>query len=266
MGQVTEVVNAVSGLIRSLVYAAAVCGVGYGGGWLYTHYWSHGVSTAQLQQARQEIAELQHQLQLKDMHIDQLDTALHLLKVDQRVAELRVLRQEFVPGLDRVISEISFVEMNDQGEPIDVPRKFTIEGDTVYLDYWVVKFEDRYIEQSAVNRATSICLFRKVFGEYQRPAEGFDLDAVNMRPAAYARGKEISDFERRIWGDFWNIAHSPEKATELGIRAAHGQASYTKLRPGVTYRLSLRASDGMTIQPIGNGEPPVVGTLHHHLL
>jgi hypothetical protein len=59
----------------------------------------------------------------------------------------------------------------------------------------------------------------------------------------------MSDFEKQIWDDFWNIANDPQRAQQLGIRAAHGEAVSVQLRPGKTYRLQLRASGGLTITP-----------------
>jgi hypothetical protein len=122
-------------------------------------------------------------------------------------------------------------------------------GDKIYVDYWVVKFEDQYVEQADLDRSTSICLFRKIYGEFQNPADGYVLDAVGSRPTAYARGGRMSDFEEQIWSDFWDIAHDPARAKQNGIRAAHGEAVYTELRPGKTYRLELRASGGLSIAP-----------------
>lgn len=211
---------------------------------------------AEVKKQRQEITTLSADVAAKaqeiaqqKLEIDRLDTALTLLKVDHRLAELKVVEQGVDETTGESFSVIEFVEVNDDGAPIDKPRQFRIRGDIVYIDYWTVKFEDKYIENSDLDRSTSLCLFRRIFGEFQQPQEGYVLDEVGVRPTAYARGGKASEFEQKIWDDFWNIANNPEQAKALGIRAAHGEASYTKLQPGKTYRLELRASGGLTITP-----------------
>lgn len=186
------------------------------------------------------------------IEIERLDTALAFLKVDHRLAEIKVIDQGTDEKSGEPFSTIEFVEVNDEGAEIDQPRQFRIRGDIVYIDYWIVKFEDVYIETSDLDRSTSICLFRRIFGEFQQPQEGYVLDEVGVRPTAYARGGKASEFEQKIWDDFWNIANDPEKAKGLGIRAAHGEAVSTKLQKGNKYKLELRASGGLTITP---GEP-----------
>jgi hypothetical protein len=90
------------------------------------------------------------------------------------------------------------------------------------------------------------------------------LDTVGSRPTAYSRGTEMSEFERKIWNDFWLIANDPSRAAELGIVAAHGTAVGQRVRPGMTYEIELRATGDMTIKPIDlqraavNASPPAV--------
>ncbi len=196
-----------------------------------------------------EIADLNDEVAAKAKEIEKLDTAIRLLKVDRRLAKITVIAQEQAADSDMVYTTIEFVETNEAGEPIDEPKQFRIKGDVVYIDYWVVKFEDEYVEEADILRATSLCLFRRIFGERQQPMEGFLIDEVGSRPKAYSDGEQIGEFEKRIWDDFWNIANDEQKARDLGIRAAHGEAVSTKLREGKQYRLMLRASDGLSITP-----------------
>ena len=96
-------------------------------------------------------------------------------------------------------------------------------------------------------RSTSVCLFRRIFGEHQQPSEGFALDAKGSRPAAYSQGNEMSALERDIWANFWQYANDPARAQKTGIRAAHGEAPSVRLQMGKRYRVELRASGGLTI-------------------
>lgn len=203
-----------------------------------------------LKHTEHELASERERNSQLQVQIEKLDTALHLLRVDHRLAEVRVIKQEKDPNSQQVWTEIEFVEIAEDGREINQPRQFRFQGDKVYVDYWVVKFEDHYVEQAELNRGTSICLFRGIHGEYQSPAEAYRLDTVGSRPAAYARGRAMSAFEQQIWKDFWEFANDPDLAKAKGIRAAHGEEPYTAVREGMRYRLELRASGGLSITPV----------------
>lgn len=205
-----------------------------------------------LGKANQQIEALQVDLGRAQERVDQLETSLRLLKMDQRLARLDVIdKQEPAEGEEgRVKTTVRFAELTPDGDPIGEPREFTIEGDIIYLDNWVVKFEDRFVEEANLERGTSLALFRRLFGEYQNPADGYPLDTVGGMPQAYRRGGEPSDFERKIWSQFWTFANDREKARAQGIRAAHGEAVSIRAEEGRSYRIVLRASDGLSIVPV----------------
>jgi hypothetical protein len=222
--------------------------------------------------ARQkEIADLGVQLKAKIAEVDKLQVAMKLLNVRHRLARLTVLEQHEVAsptpatpaigtegGVSRpnVVTTIEFVDINDQREPIGEPKKFPIQGDMIYVDYLTVNFEDKYIEKSDLDRSTSIALFQRIFGEYQEPAKGFQLDTVGTRPTAYARGTKMSDFEKKIWDDFWLIANDNKRAQELGIDAIQGKAVAIRVQPGKTYEVNLRSTGDVTIRPVELKTPP----------
>ena len=124
---------------------------------------------------------------------------------------------------------------------------FTIEGNIVHIDGYIVKYFDKFVESGDPLKGTSAFLFRRVYGEHQDPAEGFPIDSENSAPVAYQRGSKMSDLEADVWKNFWDYANNPGKAQKAGIRAAHGQANYIKLEPGKLYKIQLRASDGLSI-------------------
>jgi hypothetical protein len=207
---------------------------------------------SELGSAREEIA-------LQQEFIEKLETSLHLLKTDQRLAQLRVVNLQRDEQGDVVASDLEFTELSPSGQPISQPKKFTLPGDVVYIDNWVVKFEDQFVEQADIERGTSLVLFRRVFSEKQTPAQGVSLDEVGMRPQAYSRGGGLTEFERRLWTDFWEFANDPKKAAEMGIRAANGEAISIQVREGMTYQLQLRSSGGLSFQPMvdstGDNQP-----------
>ena len=43
----------------------------------------------------------------------------------------------------------------------------------MYVDAWVIKYDDALVEQGDPLRSTSVCLFRRVFGEYLPPVRAF---------------------------------------------------------------------------------------------
>lgn len=253
MGRFSSFVHLVNSVMRTLLALVAVGLLSIAGWFGYSAYHANDLMLRQkeleLEERAARIDQLLAEVGEKQQQIDRLDTALRLSRVDHRLATLTVLDQRTDPETNTITTEVRFQEINDTGDPIDEPRHFTLLGDIVYVDYWVVKFADEYVDQADLERGTSICLFRRIFGELQNPRDGFVIDTANSRPNAYARGSVMSDFEKGIWDDFWNIANDPEKAAAIGIRAAHGEAPSIQARPGKSYRLHLRASGGLTITP-----------------
>lgn len=241
----TNTLSSVSQLLRSLVALVVLALVGSGGWVAYRAY----DDRVQLDQAlRQRTAELA----AKTVEVERLSTlnqklnlAIRLLKVDHRVADIVVLDQR--PGAEHPTTKFQFVEVTKEGDPVGPEKVFTIEGDTVYIDAWVIKYSDDLVEKGDPLRATSVCLFRRVFGEYQEPSEGFAIDPSGSRPAVYSQGNQISPLERDIWANFWQYANDPTKAKAAGVRAAHGEAPSIKLAPGKLYKVELRASGGLSI-------------------
>jgi hypothetical protein len=176
-----------------------------------------------------------------------LDLALRLMKIDHRVAEITVLDQR--EGEPHSQTKFQFLELSKDGSPLGEKKTFTVEGDTIYVDAWVIKYDDALVEGQDPLRSTSVCLFRRIFGEYQEPSEGFALDASGSRPAVYSQGNELPPLERDIWANFWEYANNPAKAKQAGLRAAHGEAPSIRLELGKRYRVELRASAGLSIVP-----------------
>ena len=197
----------------------------------------------------QEISALNVDLEQKRKEIQRLATALKFMKVDQRLARISVISQQGSRETNDLTTQFNFVEVDQAGKPLGQPRVFNIEGDLAYIDSWVIKFGDEYVEQGDTLRATSVCLFRRVFGERQLPAEGFLLDEEGAQPTVYRTGGPMSDFEKELWSRFWDYANDPEMAKEKGVRAAHGEAPSIQLRPGRSYRIELRSSGGISVVP-----------------
>ena len=59
----------------------------------------------------------------------------------------------------------------------------------------------------------------------------------------------MSDFEKRIWDDFWSVANDKSKQDELGIHAAHGLSAHVKAKKGMAYRVELGATGDVSLIP-----------------
>jgi hypothetical protein len=289
MGRVNDTISNVNSALRNLLLLVLVGGAGIGGYKAYDMYWKPQQELKEKQaalddlqnkfkQANDDLAARDNKIkELADQNKDLADknermqVAMKLLKVRHRLARLTVLEQKEVPSLipptpstgtevgvsrPNVVTKIEFVDINDQGQPIGTPKTFDIKGDMIYVDYLTVDFEDKYVEKSDLDRGTSIALFQRIFGEHQEPAKGFQLDTVGTRPTAYARGTQMSDFEKKIWDDFWLIANDNKRAQELGIDAIQGKAVAIRAQPGKSYEIKLQSTGGITIRPIETKAPP----------
>ena len=214
-----------------------------------------------LVQAEAEVVSKVAELRLKDAeidklneNIDKLETSLTLLKVDHRVARFTAVDQTKDETTGDTSTLVEFVELNEEGQPIETPRQFRLRGDIVYIDGWIVKFEDKYVEEADLERGTSLLLFKRIFGSGQRPDQGYPLDEIGSAPRAYARGKRVSEFEKKIWDDFWNIANDPAKMAALGIRNVQGDAPSMRVQKGKSYKILLRNTGDTSIVP--DDSPP----------
>jgi hypothetical protein len=287
MGRVNDTISNVNSALRNLLLLVLIAGAGIAG---YKGYDLYNAprqqladKQAELEKAaaslkqvtddlavkQKEVTELGSKLTETKEKLEKVELAKKLLLVQHRLARLKVLDQHEVaslnpvtpsdgtktpPSKSNVLTKVEFTEVNEHGEAIGQSKQFEIDGDMVYVDYLNVTFDDKFVEQADLDRSTSLVLFQRVFGEHQQPVQGFQLDTVGTRPTAYGRGTETSDFEKKIWDDFWLIANDPKRAADLGIRAANGEAVSIRVRPGKTYEIDLKASGGMTIRPV---EPPV---------
>lgn len=194
------------------------------------------------------IEELAEEVALLGQEVRILEASLLLLKVDHRLAHVEVLEQspaDTDPKLVRTL--VRFTEVDAQGAPIAPSLEAEIEGKILYVETLVIKFGDEFVEGGDSLRGSSVCLFRRLFGEDQSPTEGVAIDTAGTRPAIYGGDTLPDPLYQELWSSFWDYANDPELARARGVRAIHGEAPFIELRPGRSYRIELRASDGLTI-------------------
>jgi hypothetical protein len=269
MGRINETVRTLNSAARTALLAVLMAAAGVGGWKAYSIYNEPQVRLEQKQRELEQLTGrlaavqtdlaastakvqlLTTEIELKKAIIAKLETAMGFLRLRHRIARLDVVDQAADEETGRLVSTVNFYEVDDGGAPIGASKQtFKIEGDRVYVECLVVKFDDKYVEQNALDRNTAICLFQRIFGEYQQPNEGFPIDQAGTSPASYARYGETSEFEKKIWDEFWSISANPVRAAELGIRAAHPDAPSIRVRPGVTYELELRTTGEFTLRPL----------------
>lgn len=267
MLKLIQTLNSFMGMILALL----IVGLLVAGGWFaFQKYYAEKFALEadlvakekEVNQLTEQVTTLEKDVETKRLEIQRLATALKFMKIDQRLARITVLSQSGSAKTDDLATQFSFVEVNDEGKPLGKPRIFNIEGDLAYIDSWVIKFGDEYVEQGDDLRSTSICLFRRVFGEKQLPADGFLLDEEGSQPTIYRTGGKMSDFEKELWSRFWDYANDSDLAKEKGVRAAHGEAPSIQLRPGKSYRIELRASGGMSVVPEDAPKPQQTSQLN----
>lgn len=264
--------------LRTGIVLAATAGIGYGGYWGYDRYIKpalelesvkeeYGKVAAELETARATMLQQQQQIGSLEKDNDRLSTSLRLIKVDTRLAYLTVTDLAPDPETGEPMMKVLFTEVDGDDKPVGFQRVFTLRGKLLNVDCWFVKFNDKYIEQADIARGASLCVIRGIKGDLDSELQAIDQGTpysggspasgagalVDNRPATYRSMGETSEFEQKIWADFWSVANDVKKQEEMGIRANHGQVNYVQVEAGKTYRLDSRASDGGTLKVV---DPP----------
>jgi len=249
-----QAIHSLLGMIVALVVLVLLAV----GGWL-GYRTIHGREDVEkrLADREAELQDLKGALAGLNKEVARLETANRLLKVDQRVALIKVFSQEHDKDGKVTSTDYEFKEVDQQGRSLGESRKFSVQGDVVYVEAWVVDFDDKLVEEADPLRGTSLCLFKRTYGERQTPANGFRLDQEGSLPVPYRGAKEMSALEREIWNGFWALSNDPGKQTKLGIRSVGGRGIHQKVEAEKTYRVMLRASGGLSVRP--EDTPPKPG-------
>ena len=251
----------INSAVRTSLALVVVGGLGYGSWFGYNNYIKPG---AQAKQALADLDDLQKKYAEQEVALktslveleeskelnDRLETSMKLLKVDRRIANVTVLEKSMDD--DGPFMEVQFTEVDEDDNQVGISRNYTIRGEKLYIDGWVVTFEDEYVENADELRAASLYVFKSIYGDEEKPADGQKLDEAtqdNRPPGIYADDQK-RQFEQKIWNDFWRVSNDYHLQEELGIRASHGLAGYVKPIEGKTYQVHIRASGGMTLSPI----------------
>ncbi len=209
------------------------------------------------------IGALEGEVQRLEGEVAQRELRLQYLRARTRVARVdQVVNTPDPTSPGGGITAFRFAEVGENGERLGPAQSFSVQGNLVYFDALVVKFDDSFVERNDLERGSSLLLFRRIFGEYQKPAEGFAIDTVGQRPQGYAGSSQgSSEFHQDLWRRFWEYALDPEVARQAGVRAMHGEAPFVKLVPGRAYEIELRSSEGLVVRAVPD-PGPVPASVH----
>jgi hypothetical protein len=189
---------------------------------------------------------------LKDWELRRLKEVVARLEADRRAADVTDVRREVDPAAKTEWTAFRFVEYGPEGNALPA-KEFRVQGTVVYFDALVIKFDREHVKAGDALRGKSLFLFRRIFGEHQKPVDGFPVDGSDAPggvpvPAAYRLSPgRVGDFERELWGDFWRLAGDEAYQKAMGVRVAHGEAAYTRLEPGKTYHLRIESAGGISL-------------------
>ncbi len=141
MGSVTETVKTVNSTVRTVAFAGLVAIVGAGGYIGYSQYTANERAfkdkEAELEAAQGQLVGLKKDLDVKVAEngalkidvaekaklIEKLETSMHLLKTDQRLARVKVISVDKDENGAVKSSKLEFVELSQQVRQYPRPRK-----------------------------------------------------------------------------------------------------------------------------------------------
>ena len=180
-----------------------------------------------------------------------LKQVIERLSADSRVAEVLVTQSRYDEATKKIETTIKFLEYDATGKPL-APRFFTFQGNTIQFQALVIRFQDKLVEAGDKVRGKSAYLFLKAFILDRRNTQVFDIAETNVIPAGYKVPGVKSEFEQKLWEEFWNYALDPEARERMGIKNAQIEAPGSLFLPGTIYTLKIEHDGGLRIdtQPI----------------
>lgn len=173
------------------------------------------------------------------------------LSADSRAAEVLVTQSRYNETTKRIETTIKFLEYDAEGKPLP-PRYLVFQGNIIQFQSFVVRFEDRLIKAGDKLRGKSAYLFTKAFILDGSKTQAFDLTETQKIPEGYKVPGLKSEFEKKLWEEFWSYALDPKAREHRGIKNAQIEAPGSMFLPGTIYTLKIEHDGGIRIdtQPI----------------
>lgn len=168
------------------------------------------------------------------------------LSADSRAAEVLVTKTELDEKSGKVATTIKFLEFDADGRPLP-PKYFTFRGNVIQFQSLVIRFEDKLVRAGDRLRGKSAYLFMKAFVLDGTQTQEFEITKTGMIPAGYQVRGEKSEFEKRLWQDFWQYALDPKFREKAGVKNAQIEAPGSLFLPGSIYTLKIEHDGGLRI-------------------
>ncbi len=210
------------------------------------------------------VEELTQEVDRLEQARQELEDYARRVTASRRVAQVDVLDQTFSPqGTTETL--LRFQEIGDGGT-IGEPIYRDVIGDLVYFEAAVLKFDHDLVGRDKREEATSLAVFRRIFGDHQVAAgvpylhgpasSGGRTGAFDSEHAGYASrgGDGLPTSDAALWEMFWGFMSDPGLAATYGVRVAQVEAPAIAPKTGQTWELSIDASGGVNILLVGNGK------------
>ena len=186
---------------------------------------------------------------IEENHI--LRKVIERLSADTRVAEVLVTESRFNESTKKIETTIKFLEYDATGKPLPA-RYLTFQGNIIQFQALVIRFQDRLVRAGDKVRGKSAYLFLRAFILEGETNQVFDLTKINEIPEGYKVPGVKSEFEKKLWQEFWRYALNPRARERAGIKNAQIEAPGSMFLPGTIYTLKIEHSGGLRIdtQPI----------------
>ncbi|MGC8624310.1 MAG: hypothetical protein ACP5VQ_03470 [Phycisphaerae bacterium] len=186
------------------------------------------------------------QLQRERQHLMRV---INRLTGRRRMAEL-VVDGQVINGKKQVLQSSllweEFVNGPDGRSRALAIRKIVIPGDTPYVDGYVLKFQDKFVEDGDILRGKSLAFFRRIFSHSQAPNHGTSLlDPRGVPPCLDGKNGRPDSFTLRLWQHIHQLMEHPQAAKKLGLDIVQGQAVYRPVKPGRLYVIYLQNDGGL---------------------
>lgn len=175
-----------------------------------------------------------------------LRKAVERLSADSRIAEVLVTKSEFKEKTKKIETTIKFLEYDAKENPLP-PKYFTFNGNLIQFQSLVIRFNDDLVKAGDKLRGKSVYLFMKAFVLDGDKTQEFVITPVNTIPEGYRVSEGKSEFEERLWKDFWKYALDPKARSRTGVKNAQIEAPGSLFLPGTIYTLKIEHDGGIRI-------------------
>ncbi len=194
-----------------------------------------------------EIRRLNAQVNELEQKRQELRDYIARLSASRRVAQVDVIEQK-PDQRGQSVSAIVWHEIGRDGV-LSEPQTVEVVGDLMYVEAAVIKFDHEAVGKGDPEKAGSVAVFRRIFGDRQIAALAPNLDA-SSRPSA-PRGASDSSLEQGLWGLFWQLMSDPDLARQYGVRVAQCEAPAVRIKSGQIWEVALDAAGGLNLRLIG---------------